>query len=153
MHCLRNSIYYIFATGIGITIMLVNYLYIVYFLTLRAWICEYLVTAIRHSILPWTHCNNTWNTPSCDRPDMNILKTSGNDTSFAVYDSINATSSTSPEEEFWSHKVHDISSGIDDIGSFNWTCVLYVVVLRGLIVLSLVKNIKSLEKVIIVSST
>ena len=130
---------------------MVNFLYLVYYLTVRVWLCEYLITAIKYSVLPWTHCNNTWNTPSCGSPDMNILKTSGNDTYFAIFVSNNETSSTTPEEEFWTYKVHDISSGIDDIGSFNWTYVLYVVVLRVLIVLSLVKNIKSLEKVNIVN--
>ena len=127
-------------------------MFMIYYFTLRVWICEYLVTAIKHSILPWTHCNNTWNTLSCAMPDMNISMTSGNDTSFSIFVSNNATSTT-PEEEFWTYKVHDISSGIDDIGSFNWTYVLYIVVLRFLIVLSLVKNIKSLEKVIIFSSS
>ena len=83
---------------------------------------------------------------------MNTSLASENDTSLEIFISNNETSSITPEEEFWTYKVHGISSGIDDIGIFNWTYDLYVAVLRGLIVLSLVKNIKSLEKVIMLSS-
>lgn len=59
----------------------------------------------------------------------------------------NVTMMVTPEEEFWTRKVLDLSPGISDVGAVSWTYFSYQLVLRLMIILSLIKHVKSLEKV------
>lgn len=56
-----------------------------YYNTVIAWALYYLMASFTTE-LPWTHCNNEWNTQSC----MLLHQRSGN-----------VTNATSPAEEFF----------------------------------------------------
>jgi len=48
---------------------------------------------------------------------------------------------------YFSYKILDISSGIDDIGHLNWKYLLYLLACHVIIWLSLVKSVQSIGKV------
>lgn len=51
-----------FFTGIGIATTVIATLCNTYYIVILAWDLSYLSNAF-HAVLPWSHCNNTWNTP------------------------------------------------------------------------------------------
>jgi len=48
-------------TGIGIATTVIVFLLNVYYIVVLAWGIYYLYMSMT-SVLPWSHCNNTWNT-------------------------------------------------------------------------------------------
>lgn len=52
------------ATGVGFSVILIS-LYVGFFYNvIIAWALHYLFSSFTAE-LPWTHCNNSWNSPSC----------------------------------------------------------------------------------------
>lgn len=70
--------------GIGYAICLIDIYMGMYYNTIIGWAVYFLFASFRWE-LPWTSCNNTWNTPSCVPTAESSLR---ND-------------STSPAEEFF----------------------------------------------------
>lgn len=55
------------------------------------------------NLLPWTYCNNPWNTPDCSGVvgrDGVLNASLANATSLAT-EAVNRTKRTSPSEEYW----------------------------------------------------
>ena len=157
--------YLLHYTGIGFTVVIVNIFWIIYGVQLRVWVLEYLVNSFQE-VLPWSTCNNTWNTIHCStntvpNPELMLSNSTWIDFGNQTYSNgslqpfnysttsmtTNNTMQITPEEEFWTHKVLDVSPGIGEFGAINWMYFLYQLVLRLMAVLSLIKHIASLEKV------
>lgn len=51
-------------TGIGVTVAGAYSLWMIGTTVLRCWIIDFLLNCFQ-STLPWTHCDNLWNTPHC----------------------------------------------------------------------------------------
>lgn len=63
--------------GVGYSVILIS-LYIGFFYNvIIAWALHYLFSSLTAE-LPWTHCNNTWNSPHCS--DARAANSSANDT-------------------------------------------------------------------------
>jgi len=74
--------------GIGFAICIIALYIAFYYNTIMAWALYYLLSSF-HTTLPWTTCNNRWNTPNCTRylsTDLNVSWTEN---------------SISPAEEFY----------------------------------------------------
>jgi SNF family Na+-dependent transporter len=50
--------------GIGVATTVIVFLLNIYYIVILAWDVNYLVMAFT-SVLPWSHCNNEWNTDRC----------------------------------------------------------------------------------------
>jgi len=50
--------------GIGYAQLVMNWFANAYFNVILAWLARYLVASFQ-TVLPWTSCNNTWNTENC----------------------------------------------------------------------------------------
>ena len=50
-----------FYAGVGIATTVIVFLLNVYYIVVLAWSIYYLYMSMT-SVLPWSHCNNTWNT-------------------------------------------------------------------------------------------
>ncbi|CAG2201330.1 Sodium- and chloride-dependent GABA transporter 2,Sodium- and chloride-dependent taurine transporter,Sodium-dependent noradrenaline transporter,Sodium- and chloride-dependent betaine transporter,Sodium- and chloride-dependent neutral and basic amino acid transporter B(0+),Sodium- and chloride-dependent creatine transporter 1,Sodium- and chloride-dependent glycine transporter 1 [Mytilus edulis] len=167
--------------GVGICMVIVNVLCAIYYNIILAWTIYYIGNAFIVP-LPWTTCDNTWNSQQCvaDRGVLNQGKnfttqnhnltikmfnidvdntttsneyTWTNDTS-KEYTWTNDTSKLmTAQEEFWQYNVLRMSSGIHDIGDLNWRLALCLFGAWLLICVCLSKGVKSVGKVVYVTAT
>ncbi|XP_060080136.1 sodium- and chloride-dependent glycine transporter 2-like [Ylistrum balloti] len=153
--------------GFGIAFLIINWIVAAYTMLHKPWIIEYIIASFSAK-LPWTSCDNAWNTPACVHSGQSLASniTVNATYNLTTYMSVN---SSSPEpgmfgdnvtilipmssvEEFWNYKVLDISSGLDDIGRLNWKYLLYLLGCHVIIWLSLVRSIQSIGKMMYVTA-
>ncbi|XP_077396249.1 sodium- and chloride-dependent GABA transporter 3-like [Festucalex cinctus] len=103
-----------------------------------AWAFFYLVFSF-NSPLPWSSCDNDWNTADC----VNI--TTRNHT--------NHTNGTSGAMEFWERRVLKISGGIEEIGSIRWEVLLCLLAVWFICYFCIWKGIKSTGKAVYFTAT
>ena len=60
-------------TGLGYSMVITNAIIGLYYNVIIAWAAYFLLTSVT-SYLPWTDCNNSWNTPHC----VQYINTNGN---------------------------------------------------------------------------
>ncbi|KAL1491648.1 hypothetical protein ABEB36_012212 [Hypothenemus hampei] len=92
--------------GVGIAIICVNLIVSSYFVTIYAYPLLFLYHSFQ-PVLPWSHCENSWNTNKC----IKIDESSVNLTNFS---SIGMKSSS---EEFFNNKILNISESIEVTGN------------------------------------
>lgn len=95
--------------GVGFGMIIVSTLVAIYYNVIIAWTVYYGFKSFTFPNLEWISCNNTWNTEYCFDDYLNTTRSLGHGN-----DSVRAT------EEFWTHKVHDLSDTIGEIGGINW---------------------------------
>ncbi|XP_033736055.1 sodium- and chloride-dependent glycine transporter 2-like [Pecten maximus] len=140
--------------GIGISIALLNLCYVSYVSTMRYWLLEYLRQSFTTE-LPWTSCGNTWNTNSCV-VSHTLLSSSTNGSqwnstgSATIYQDY--TTKVTAEEEFWQHNILSLSGGIDEVGSLRWTLVLWTILLKVIVIIGLLKSVKTIGKLMLVTT-
>uniref|UniRef100_A0A8C2FQ56 Transporter n=1 Tax=Cyprinus carpio TaxID=7962 RepID=A0A8C2FQ56_CYPCA len=98
--------------GIGFAICIIALYVSFYYNTIIAWALFYFYSSFS-STLPWTSCDNEWNTENC--------------TNYFGKDNVTWTNySRSPAEEFYTRNVlvvHE-SSGLGDVGYIRWQLML-----------------------------
>uniref|UniRef100_UPI00358FD8A5 sodium-dependent serotonin transporter-like n=1 Tax=Myxine glutinosa TaxID=7769 RepID=UPI00358FD8A5 len=127
--------------GIGFAICVINFYVAFYYNTVIAWAVYYLYSSLAMT-LPWSTCNNAWNTPNCiDHNDVNASEWSSH--------------STSPAEEFYMLNVLEIrnSSGLGNVGGIKWQLVLCILLIFIIVYFSLWKGVKTSGKVVWVTAT
>ncbi|XP_005450091.1 sodium- and chloride-dependent GABA transporter 2 isoform X1 [Oreochromis niloticus] len=115
----------------------------VYYIVILAWALLYLSYSFQAE-LPWSHCNNTWNTKAC-----------------FSYDSYNQTAnasslpenSTSPVMEFWEREVLRLSSTLDGLGPISWKLALCLAAVWLICYFCVWKGVKSTGKVVYLTAT
>ncbi|CAN9498263.1 unnamed protein product [Ophioblennius macclurei] len=115
----------------------------VYYIVILAWALFYLSYSFQ-PVLPWSHCNNTWNTPAC------VLFEYHNQTSNVSSLPVNATSSVM---EFWEREVLRLSSSLDELGPINWKLALCLAVVWLVCYFCVWKGVKSTGKVVYLTAT
>ncbi|XP_070829692.1 sodium- and chloride-dependent GABA transporter 2-like [Chaetodon trifascialis] len=93
--------------GLGYSNETIMLYMMMYYIVILAWAFRYLFFSF-HTVLPWTSCNNTWNTENC---------TDGQNYSLHGHINENGTSSVL---EFWQRRVLGLSGGIEELGSIRW---------------------------------
>ncbi|KAM6932256.1 solute carrier family 6 member 4a [Lycodopsis pacificus] len=128
--------------GIGFAICVISLYIAFYYNTIIAWALYYLVSSFRPT-LPWTTCNNTWNTVNCHQ----YLSTD--------YNVSWSNSSTSPAEEFYTRKVLQVhlSPGLHQLGPVNWQLALCLFFIFIIVYFSIWKGVKTSGKVVWVTAT
>lgn len=106
---LKHLNIYLFA-GLGLSITLLAYIGFLYYMVILAWVL-YFVAMCFMPILPWTTCDNSWNTISClplfTETDENVT----NLTSMATSSNVSGYLAT---EEFWrSGFINETAKGTD----------------------------------------
>uniref|UniRef100_A0A669DY11 Transporter n=1 Tax=Oreochromis niloticus TaxID=8128 RepID=A0A669DY11_ORENI len=127
--------------GIGYAICIIALYVSFYYNTIIAWALFYFYSSFS-SILPWTNCDNVWNTPDC--------------TNYFGMDNITWTNaSRSPAEEFYTRNVLEIhkSSGLRDVGGVRWQLMLCLFLIFTIVYFSLWKGVKTSGKVVWVTAT
>uniref|UniRef100_H2YFR3 Transporter n=1 Tax=Ciona savignyi TaxID=51511 RepID=H2YFR3_CIOSA len=110
---------------------------------LLTWITKYLVSSVS-SNLPWTSCENEWNTKHCVP-----LLSSDNSTNNVTLSELRISAA----EEFWSHEVLGKSRGLEHIGSLRPDLVLYLSLIWVACYFVIFKGIKWSSKVVYVTAT
>ncbi|KAI0226297.1 Sodium-dependent serotonin transporter [Lamellibrachia satsuma] len=128
--------------GIGFGICVIASYVAMYYNTVIAWSVYFLISSFDRR-LPWSHCNNTWNTPSC----VSIAEARLNATAHMIH--------STPAEEFFERAVLEIhrSNGLSDIGSIRWSIAACLFAVFVVVYFSLWKGIKSSGKVVWVTAT
>ncbi|XP_019748344.1 sodium- and chloride-dependent GABA transporter 2-like isoform X7 [Hippocampus comes] len=90
------------------------------------------------SPLPWSTCDNYWNTDDCVDITRNLT---------------NHTKGSSAATEFWERRLLNISSGIEEIGSIRWEMLLCLVAVWVICYFCIWKGIKSTGKVVYITAT
>ncbi|XP_036375596.1 sodium- and chloride-dependent GABA transporter 2-like [Megalops cyprinoides] len=128
--------------GIGYATQVIVALLNVYYVVVLAWGIFYLSFSFSWD-LPWSSCNNTWNTETC----VEFQRRN---------DSVNYTSvenATSPVIEFWERRALRISSGIDHIGVLHWDLALCLFIAWIMCYFCIWKGVKSTGKVVYFTAT
>ncbi|KAK2157626.1 hypothetical protein LSH36_188g09080 [Paralvinella palmiformis] len=140
--------------GVGYAAAIIAAWLNIYYIVIMAWALFYLYNSFT-SILPWSHCNNHWNTiqcrseydqPLCSAEEMNM--SSYNSSSlypqngydaltslvFSVNETFNRTCTlpnanfTSPVTEFWERHAIRMTAGLDHPGGINWPLALTLLI-------------------------
>ncbi|RUS69231.1 hypothetical protein EGW08_023006, partial [Elysia chlorotica] len=127
--------------GVGYGMVIVSGTVCIYYNIILAWTLFYLFSTMQ-STLPWSRCDNSWNTPTCIGPGSPLNETE--------QEKINGTQSS---VEFWEHKVLNRSKGLEDFGSIHWSMFWCLSLTWFVVFLCLCKGIKSSGKVVYVTST
>ncbi|XP_018334453.1 sodium-dependent serotonin transporter [Agrilus planipennis] len=119
--------------GIGYAICLIDIYMGMYYNTIIGWAVYYLVASFQ-SELPWTRCNNSWNTPDC-RP-VKFIGAQHN--------------LTSPAREFFEREVLEQykSNGLDRMGPIKPALAMCVFAVFVLVYFSLWKGVRSAGKAV-----
>ncbi|CAM4626772.1 unnamed protein product [Leuciscus chuanchicus] len=112
------------------------------YIIIIAWAFLYLLSAFSVE-LPWASCNNLWNTDACT-----VL--SGKNSSSEWMSPLNATSSVM---EFWHHRVLQLSSGIEHLGTVRWDLALILLLVWILVYFCIWKGVKSTGKAVYFTAT
>ncbi|VDI51145.1 Hypothetical predicted protein [Mytilus galloprovincialis] len=161
--CMKNG------GGVGYSMTTVIFLYGVIYTIINAWILYY----IGHSFvspLPWTTCDNEWNSPNCIshqgykcQSKYHNMTTKETDavTSYKQYNAslVNSTvvcttngSWITASEEFWRENVLQMSSGIGELGTINWKLMLCFFFIWLVVGLCVIKGVKSIGKIVYVTA-
>ncbi|XP_026678158.1 sodium-dependent serotonin transporter-like [Diaphorina citri] len=123
-------------TGVGYAICLMDIYMGMYYNTIIGWAVYYLFASFR-SELPWTSCNNAWNTANCTPVTVHVNYTS-----------------SSPAKEFFERSVleQQRSDGLDRLGSIKLSLALCVMAVFLLVYFSLWKGVRSAGKAVWVTA-
>uniref|UniRef100_A0A8C8S4Q4 Transporter n=1 Tax=Pelusios castaneus TaxID=367368 RepID=A0A8C8S4Q4_9SAUR len=121
--------------GIGFAICIIALYVSFYYNTIIAWALYYFYSSFSGT-LPWTSCDNPWNTRNC--------------TNYFGKSNVTWTAfSKSPAEEFYTRKVLEIqkSRGLYDVGGIRWQLLLCLFLIFTIVYFSLWKGVKTSGKV------
>ncbi|XP_049823180.1 sodium- and chloride-dependent GABA transporter 1-like isoform X2 [Aethina tumida] len=120
--------------GVGYATMTIVFLLDVYYCLIIAWTLFYIISTFSSMPnLPWSTCDNWWNTENCY-----VAETSY----------INSTNRTTSVEEFFERRVLQISSGIEDINGMQWNLFVCLIIGWLLVYLVIRKGLHQSGKVI-----
>ncbi|CAG2121836.1 unnamed protein product, partial [Medioppia subpectinata] len=116
--------------GIGIGTIVVSFILNCYYVVIISWALLYLYYSFSW-VLPWSTCDNEWNTAQCWSPNSNTT---------ANEHSVNSVI------EFWERKIIQISEGIDHPNGLQWELALTLLIAWILCFFCIWRGIKSTGK-------
>ncbi|XP_060700115.1 solute carrier family 6 member 4b [Hemiscyllium ocellatum] len=127
--------------GIGYAICVISLYVAFYYNTIISWALYYFYCSFT-ATLPWTNCDNPWNTPNC--------------TNYFGKNNVTWNNfSRSPAEEFFIRNVLEIhkSKGLHCVGVIRWQLLLCLFVIFTIVYFSLWKGVKTSGKIVWVTAT
>ncbi|XP_074621887.1 sodium- and chloride-dependent creatine transporter 1-like isoform X1 [Acropora palmata] len=147
--------------GIGYaSVVIVQYINI-YYNVILGWAFFYMFASFT-SELPWSHCNNPWNTPRCfdlsgaghDNSSVtNSTSTSGFNSTLASILVSNVTRNVSASQEYLERRVLRLTNGLDEPGKVNWDLALCLLLAWIICYLCVWKGVKSTGRVVYFTAT
>ncbi|CAH8672681.1 unnamed protein product [Schistosoma margrebowiei] len=135
--------------GIGYACTLINFFLNCYYTVIMAWAFHFIFSSFT-SQLPWTRCDQSWNTPACRVFTNQPINSSTieNTTHISNISLITVDATT----EYWERRVLKISDGIHDIGTVQWDLALCLLLTWVIIYLCIWKGIKTSAKIMYVTA-
>ncbi|WAR17586.1 SC6A9-like protein [Mya arenaria] len=145
--------------GIGVLQVMLSLTVLWYVIMVLAWVCYFLYSSF-FPVLPWTTCNNQWNTPHCTPlsdmwvDDIANVHVNGSDiTSNMTSIAVSSTMNSSSAFEFWEFNAIGRSSGFEEMGSMQPHLVICLLIAWVFTVLAVIKGVKTLGKVVYITAT
>nr|XP_022327327.1 sodium- and chloride-dependent GABA transporter 1-like [Crassostrea virginica] len=157
--------------GVGVGMVMVSAIVCIYYNVIVAWTLYFLFMSFR-AVLPWSTCDNEWNTENCvvgvedtlNNPTTNssllailLNDTLGQSFNLSAFNGslaalTNATAvitgkKMSASEEFWTRHVLEITEGINDPGTIRWQLLIGLMLAWVFVFLCLFKGVNVLGKV------
>ncbi|XP_049762925.1 sodium-dependent dopamine transporter isoform X1 [Schistocerca cancellata] len=145
--------------GIGYAVVLIAFYVDFYYNVIIAWALRYFFASFT-SLLPWTTCDNAWNTPYCRPLDLNALPEHNSSHALPfredAADSSNGSAAitgiryTSAASEYFNRAILELheSGGLHDLGQIKWDIALCLLAVYFICYLSLWKGISTSGKVV-----
>ncbi|KAL1270275.1 hypothetical protein QQF64_032564, partial [Cirrhinus molitorella] len=140
--------------GLGFASMVIVFFCNTYYIMVLTWGFYYFIKSF-NSTLPWSTCDNPWNTENC----IEIFRhadcqngTVGNST-FGNLTCEELAAGRSPIIEFWERKVLNISDGLDEPGAINWELMLCLMAVWVMVYFCVWKGVKSTGKIVYFTAT
>nr|XP_039249177.1 sodium- and chloride-dependent betaine transporter-like [Styela clava] len=146
--------------GTGIAMVMLSFLLCTYYNVIIAWSLHYFFHSFFNP-LPWTGCNNTWNTIFCLTGDevQNFTSTISNgdrnltDSELDYYNPEYLVKHTSPSYEYFNYNVLGISNGIEDMGHMQGGLVGFLFLAWAICYFCLCKGVRIAGKVVLFTAT
>lgn len=122
--------------GLGVAAMVITFILNIYYVMVLIWSAFYFVMSLR-SELPWSTCDNEWNTPVC------VTEVTTNST---INNTIDST------VEFWRYRTLQMSDGMDSPGGMVKELVICSLFVWILVYLCVCRGIRITGKIMYVTS-
>ncbi|CAH8680904.1 unnamed protein product [Schistosoma rodhaini] len=107
--------------GIGYACTVINFFLNCYYTVIMAWAFHYIFSSFT-SQLPWTRCDQSWNTPACRVFTSRPINSSTIEN--ITHNSNRSLITVDATTEYWERRVLHLSDGIHDIGTIQWDLAL-----------------------------
>lgn len=151
--------------GVGYGMVIISGIVCVYYNIIITWTIYFLYHSFK-AVLPWSTCDNKWNTENCYirgesiLPNATINGTLGynatdvNITDFEIIKNKSLTEhKVTASEEFWQNEVLQITEGIENLGVVRWELLICLAIAWIVVFLCLCKGVKSSGRVVYVTAT
>ncbi|RZC40284.1 sodium-dependent dopamine transporter-like [Asbolus verrucosus] len=137
--------------GIGYAVVLIAFYVDFYYNVIIAWALRFFFASFT-DMLPWTTCDNPWNTPNCrpfDFPSRNWTENNRTDLSIQTNPGLDSRFA-SAASEYFNRAILELhqSKGLHDLGAIKWDMALCLLAVYVICYFSLWKGISTSGKVV-----
>ncbi|KAK3084341.1 hypothetical protein FSP39_011857 [Pinctada imbricata] len=139
--------------GAGLATVVISFLFTTYYNVIITWAFYYLFSCFQVR-LPWSDCNNDWNSDACWDGTSSVNQTYNATTNASdVMVTVRANNSISPTEDFYFQKVLERTGGLEDQGVLKWDLALILLLCWIIVYFCIWKGPKSTGKVVYFTAT
>ncbi|KAF7282163.1 hypothetical protein GWI33_003087 [Rhynchophorus ferrugineus] len=131
--------------GAGIAMITVNFITTTYWVTLCAYALSFLTYCLEPK-LPWSSCNNHWNTPNCI--ELDLL-----DPSTASSLNLTTVGLKTSADEFFNQEILRISESVEEMNKIVWPLFICNTVAWAATYLCMSNGVKSIGKAVYFTAT